>query len=40
MSPANSARIRDMIGRLPAGAPFQASVLRAGRVLELTGKAP
>lgn len=40
MSPANSARIRDMIGRLPAGAPFKASVLRAGRVLELTGKAP
>jgi hypothetical protein len=40
MTPANSARIRDMIGRLPSGAPFKVSILRAGQVLELTGKAP
>ena len=40
MSPANLAKIRDMLGRLPSGASFKASVLRAGQVLELTGKAP
>jgi serine protease Do len=40
MTPANSSRIRDMIGRLPSGAPFKVSILRAGQVLELTGKAP
>ena len=40
MTPANSPRIRDLIGRLPSGAPFKVSILRAGQVLELTGKAP
>ena len=40
MSAANAAKIRDMIARLPSGAPFQVSILRAGQVLELTGKAP
>jgi serine protease Do len=37
-SPANLAKIRDMLGRLPPGTPFKVSVLRAGQVLELTGK--
>ena len=36
-SPANLAKIRDMLGRLPPGTPFKVSVLRAGQVLELTG---
>jgi S1-C subfamily serine protease len=40
MSPTNVARIRDMIARLPSSAPFKVSILRAGQVLELTGKAP
>jgi serine protease Do len=39
MTAANSAKIRDTIGGLPSGAPFKVSVLRAGQVLELTGKA-
>lgn len=33
-------RIREKIGAMSAGQPFRASVLRAGEVIELTGKAP
>jgi S1-C subfamily serine protease len=40
MSSENMAKIRETLGRLPSGAPFKLSVLRAGQVLELTGKAP
>jgi S1-C subfamily serine protease len=37
---ANLAKIRDAMSKLPPGAPFKVSVLRAGQVLELTGKLP
>ena len=37
---ANLGKIRDTMGKLPAGAPFKVSILRAGQVLELTGKVP
>jgi S1-C subfamily serine protease len=40
MAPENSAKIRAHIGRLASGAPFKITILRAGQVLELTGKAP
>jgi serine protease Do len=33
-------RIRQRIGTMSTGQPFKASVLRAGQVIELTGKAP
>ncbi len=33
-------RIRERLGAMPAGQSFRASVLRAGRVIELTGKVP
>jgi serine protease Do len=33
-------RIREKIGAMSTGEPFKASVLRAGQVIELTGKAP
>ena len=33
-------RIRERLGSMPSGQPFKASVLRAGRVIELTGKVP
>jgi S1-C subfamily serine protease len=39
-SAADVPRIRQAIGAMPAGQPFKASVLRAGRVIEVTGKAP
>ena len=39
-SDADVPKIREKIGSMPAGQPFKASVLRAGRVIELTGKAP
>ena len=35
---ANAAKIRDTLSKLPAGAPYKVSILRAGQVLELTGK--
>ena len=38
MAPANAAKVRDTLGKLPAGAPYKVSILRAGQVLELTGK--
>ena len=40
MSVANAPKIRDALGRLPSGTPFKVTILRAGEVLELTGKAP
>ena len=33
-------KIREKIGAMSTGQPFKASVLRAGAVIELTGKAP
>jgi serine protease Do len=39
-SEADLPRIRERVGAMAAGQPFKASVLRAGQVIELTGKAP
>jgi S1-C subfamily serine protease len=39
-SEADLPRIRETVGAMPAGQSFKATVLRAGRVIELTGKAP
>jgi S1-C subfamily serine protease len=39
-SEADIPKIREKIGAMSAGQPFKASVLRAGRVIELTGRAP
>ena len=39
-SAANFAKVRDTLRRLPPGSPFKMSVLRAGQLLELTGKLP
>jgi hypothetical protein len=39
-SEADIPRIRERIGAMSIGQPFKASVLRAGKVIELTGKAP
>jgi serine protease Do len=36
---ANLAKIRDSMSALPPGGEFKATVLRAGQILELTGKA-
>ena len=40
MKPANLAKIREDLSRLRSGDPFQVTVLRAGRIIQLTGKAP
>jgi S1-C subfamily serine protease len=37
---ANLAKIRDQMSAKAAGSPYKVSVLRAGRVLELTGRIP
>jgi serine protease Do len=37
---ANMAQIRDSMNTLPPGGTFKVSILRAGQILELTGKAP
>ena len=37
---ANVTKIRDHMNRLQSGGPFKVTILRAGQVLELTGKAP
>jgi S1-C subfamily serine protease len=37
---ANIAKIRDLLATKAPGSPFKATVLRAGRVLELTGRLP
>ena len=39
-SAANLSKIRDKLNTLTAGSPYKVSVLRAGQVLELTGKLP
>jgi serine protease Do len=39
-SEADIPKIRQKIGAMSTGQPFKASVLRAGQVMELTGKAP
>jgi S1-C subfamily serine protease len=39
-SPANLVRIREIFATKPAGAQFTVTALRAGRVLELTGRLP
>jgi S1-C subfamily serine protease len=39
-SEADLPKIRQKIGAMSTGEPFKASVLRSGRVIELTGKAP
>ena len=39
-SEADVPKIREKIGAMQTGEPFKASVLRAGKVIELTGKAP
>jgi serine protease Do len=39
-SDADLPKIREKLGMMSAGQPFKASVLRAGRVIELTGKVP
>jgi S1-C subfamily serine protease len=38
MAAANAGKIRDTLNKLPAGGSYKVSVLRAGQVLELTGK--
>jgi serine protease Do len=37
---ANISKIRDHMNRLQSGGPFKVTILRAGQVLELSGKAP
>ena len=37
---ANIVKIRDLLATKAPGSPFKATVLRAGRVLELTGRLP
>jgi S1-C subfamily serine protease len=39
-SEADVPKIRERVGAMSTGAPFKASVWRAGKVIELTGKAP
>jgi hypothetical protein len=39
-SAANLARIRDLLGAAKPGAEFKGTVLRAGRVLEMSGRVP
>jgi len=40
MIAANIQKIRDGLNLLAPGAPFKVTILRAGDVLELTGRAP
>jgi S1-C subfamily serine protease len=37
-TPANLTKVRDTLGRLPPGGTYKMTILRAGQVLELTGK--
>ena len=39
-SAANLATVRDLLAGKAPGSPFKAAVLRAGRVLEMTGRLP
>jgi S1-C subfamily serine protease len=40
VSPANMNKIREKLATLSAGSPIKATILRAGRVVELTGRVP
>jgi S1-C subfamily serine protease len=40
VSAANLGKVREAMGRLAPGAPLKVTILRAGQVLELVGKAP
>jgi serine protease Do len=40
MAPANVAKIRDAMSRLPPGGSFKVTILRRGQVLELAGRVP
>ena len=40
MTNANIPKIRDLISRQASGTPFKVTILRAGQVLDLTGKTP
>jgi S1-C subfamily serine protease len=40
MTSANVAKIRDQIGRQAPGTPYKVTILRAGQVIDLTGKTP
>ena len=40
MKPTNIARVREELAKLHSGDTFQVTVLRAGRIIQLTGKAP
>ncbi|HTU02352.1 MAG TPA: PDZ domain-containing protein [Candidatus Sulfotelmatobacter sp.] len=37
---ANLAKVRDELARMPAGSPVKMTILRAGQVLEVSGKLP
>ena len=39
-SAASMAKVRDQLAGLKSGAPFKATILRAGKVIELTGVVP
>jgi S1-C subfamily serine protease len=39
-NPANMAKIRDQLATLQPGAPITATILRAGRIIELNGRVP
>jgi S1-C subfamily serine protease len=40
LATANVPKVREAMNKLPSGAPFKVTILRAGQVLELTGKMP
>jgi len=40
MKPANTGKIREELSKLHSGDSFQVTVLRAGRIMQLTGKVP
>jgi hypothetical protein len=39
-SGANLTKIRDLLGSAKPGTPFKGTILRAGRVLEMSGQVP
>ena len=39
-NPANMKKVRDHLATLKSGQPIKATILRAGRIIELTGTAP
>jgi S1-C subfamily serine protease len=38
--PANLQKIRDILTTKPSGSPYKVTVLRAGKVIDLTGRTP